>query len=215
MSSEPDIDKLLMRSAELEKVLTELFSLPPVVDSDRMTASRVMCSVVFEHARSIKILTAASSYTSAFGLYRLQYEVLVRAFWLLCAAPEHWVSTLMTDVTAKGADKANKLPSASEMLAALEGKTPEAAMISLLDFKEQAWKPLCSFVHGGFYALHRHGGGYPPTIVAQMLRGSNGLCTMAGNLLVMITFDEAQTGRIRGIQERFVDCLPDPKQSTQ
>jgi hypothetical protein len=214
MSDESDLDMLLMRSAKLEEVLTEFFDLPPYENSARMTASRIMCSVVFEHACSIKILTDTSSYTSAVSLYRLQYEVLVRAFWLLFAASDEWVSTLMTDITPEGADKANKLPQVNEMLAALEGKAPEVAVAQLLDFKAQVWKPLCSFVHAGFHALHNHGGGYPPDMISQIIKGSNGLCLITGNLLVMMSFDKAQPGRIRGILEQFSDCFPEPKHDT-
>jgi hypothetical protein len=211
MSSEPDIDKLLMRSAELEKEMCELFNLPFPAGCRRTLAARVMCNVVYEHARSIKILMAAGSHTSAFGLYRLQYEALVRAFWLMFAASDNWVSTLMTDVSPESMEKSNNLPSASNMLTALEGKAPENAVIALRDFKAQVWKLLCSFVHGGFHALHRQGGGYPPILVAQVLRGSNGLCLMGGNLLVIQALDMSLKGRIRGIEERFLDCLPDPK----
>jgi hypothetical protein len=215
MNDESDIDILLMRSAKLEEVLTEFFDLDPYEDSARMTASRIMCSVVFEHARSIKILTDASGYTSAVSLYRLQYEVLVRAFWLLFAASDEWVSTLMTDITTEGIDKANKLPLVNEMLAALaDSKAPEVAVAQLRDFKAQVWKPLCSFVHAGFHALHGHGTGYPPDMISQIIKGSNGLCLITGNLLVMMSFDKAQAGRISGILERFSDCFPDPKHDT-
>jgi len=211
MNDEPDIDRLLMRSAKLEEEMCELFSLA-FSSCHRTLASRVMCSVVYEHARSIKILTGAGSNTSAFGLYRLQYEALVRAFWLMFAASEDWVTTLMTDVSEESQEKANKLPLTNEMLAALEGKAPENAVIALQDFKSSSWKPLCSFVHCGFHALHRQGGGYPLIMIAQMLKGSNGLCLMAGNLLVMQALDLSLTGRITELQESFRDCLPDPKQ---
>jgi hypothetical protein len=211
MSDEPDIDKLLMRSAELEEVLSEFFDLTFRTEKDRILSSKVMCDIVFEHAHSIKILIASSGYTSAVSLYRLQYEVLVRAFWLLFAASDQWVSTLVNDVTPEGMEKANKLPSASEMVTALEGKVPENAVIMLRDFKSQMWKLLCSFVHGGFHALHRHGGGYPADMIAQVLKGSNGLCIMGGNLLIMIAGDPTQSGRISAIQQSFSDCLPEPK----
>jgi len=215
MSSEPDINKLLMRSAELEEILCDFFSLTFNSRCHRTLASRIMCNVVYDHARSVKILTAAGNYTSAFGLYRLQYEALVRAFWLMFAASDQWVSTLMTDVTPEGEKKANNLPSASEMVAALEGKAPEVAVTMLLDFKAQVWKLLCSFVHGGFHALHRQGGGYPPILVSQVLKGSNGLCVMAGNVLVMLSRDNTQAGRIGDIQKRFADYLPEPKPDAQ
>jgi hypothetical protein len=211
MRDEPDINRLLMRSAELEKEMCELFNLSFDNCCRRTLSSRVMCNVVYEHARSFKILTGAGSHTSAFALCRLQYEALLRAFWLMFAASEEWVTTLMTDVSQEGEEKANKLPLANEMLAALEGKVPENALLALKDFRSQMWKPLCSFVHCGFHALHRQGGGYPIILIAQVLKISNGLCLMAGNLLVMQALDLSLKGRITELQENFRDCLPDPK----
>lgn len=215
MDTESNIDKLLARSAELDVVLSELFSLTIHVGSDRVLTSRIMCEVVFEHAESIKILIARGSYTSAFGLVRLQYEVVVRAVWLLYAASDQWVSTLLRDATPEGAEKANKLPSLSEMLKALDGKAPEVAVNMIQEFKDVSWKPLCSFVHGGFHALHRHGGGYPPQLVCQVLKIANGLSIMAGMLLVILSGAPNQAGRIARVQESFMDCLPDPKRDTQ
>jgi hypothetical protein len=80
------LDELLMRSAELEQELVEIFSSPPANSTDRLAASRIMCGVAFEHAESAKILIAAGNFTSALGIVRLQYEALLRAFWLLFCA---------------------------------------------------------------------------------------------------------------------------------
>ena len=214
MIDEPDINKLLMRSAELGEALAELYLVKPGVDSNRMVSSKVMSSVVLEHAESIQMLIAGGNCTSAFSLFRLQYEVLVRAIWLLYAASEKWIATLMTEATQERADKANKLPLLSEMLAELEGKAPKPAMDMLYEFKEVSWKPLCSFVHGGFHALHRHGGGYPLPLIVQVLKASNGLSTMAGMHLVILACDSTLTGRIPEIQNSFWDCLPLPKPNT-
>lgn len=212
MKSEPDIDKLLLRSAKLHEALSELLGLSLHGLQDRILASKVMCGVAFEHAESVKILIARGSFTSAFGLVRLQYEVLVRAMWLLYSASDQWVSTLLRDATSAGAEKANGLPSLSEMVKALDGKAPAAAVDMVRDFRDASWKPLCSFVHGGFHALHRHGGGYPLQLVDQVLRISNGLSVMVGMLLVILAGGPSQDGRMPKIQKEFQDCLPPPKE---
>jgi hypothetical protein len=214
MNDEPNLDKLLARSAELEDVLCELFKLPFSTTCRRTLAGRVMCNVVYEHAHSVKLLMAAGSYTSASGLYRVQFEALVRTFWVMFAASDDWVTALMTDVTPKSVAKVNKLPSINEMLAALEGKAPEVAVSKLLDFKMEIWKMLCSFVHGDYHVFQKHDDEYPPETLVNVIKGANGLCLLAGNLLVMQALDMSLKDRIRGIQQRFADCLPEPKHDT-
>ncbi len=215
MSDEPNLDKLLARSAELEDVLCELSHLPFCTTCRRTLASRVMCVVVYEHAHSVRLLMAAGSYTSASGLYRVQFEALVRTFWVMFAASDDWVTALMTDTTPESVAKVNKLPSINEMLAALEGKAPEVAVSKLLDFNAEIWKMLCSFVHGDYNVFIKHDDEYPPEMLVNVIKGSNGLCLLAGNLLVMQALDMSLKGRIKGIQERFADCLPEPKHEAQ
>lgn len=50
------INRLLARSVELESKIMEFFALSPFDDSERVMASRVMCSIAFEHAESAKVL---------------------------------------------------------------------------------------------------------------------------------------------------------------
>lgn len=203
-----NINEILMRSAELENKITAFFELKPYDNSDRVLSSRIMCSVAFEHAESTKILIASGNFTSATGLLRLQYEALVRAIWLLYAASELSRSTLMSELTHESAKEANKLPMLSEMLKNLEGKAPQEAMDKLFEFKEYSWKPLSSYVHGGIHAINRHSKGYP---IPLLFQASNGLSVMVGMLLVILSGDPRQSGKITEISKEFVDCLPDFK----
>ncbi len=198
-----------MRSAELDVALTPFLELPIATDSDRLRAVRGMCGVAFEHAESTKMLIATGNFTSALGLVRLQYEALLRAIWLLYAAPESAVSKLMGEFTREAVGNSEKLPMQAEMIKALEGKAPKAAMISLSNFKEHQWKPLSSYVHGGIHALTRHSKGYPVILLAQVVRVSNGLSTMTAMLLLIISNDQTRVGQLSAIQSAFADCLPD------
>ena len=170
-----------------------------------------MCSIAFEHAESAKMLIATRNFTSATALVRLQYEALVRAMWLIFAASEKEVSKLMCELTTDSADKANDLPMLSEMLVKLDGKAPEEALDMLLEFKEYSWKPLCSFIHGGIHAINRHSKGYPTPLLFQLLKISNGVSIMLGMLLVILSGDLRQRGKIPKIQKEYSDCLPDYK----
>lgn len=206
-----DTNNLLMRSAELEERLTYFLALNPYDSSARRQSSKIMCSVAFEHAESAKILIASGNLTSATGLVRLQYEALVRAMWLLYAASDDSVSNLMCELTHESAKKADKLPMVKEMLGKLDGNAPKEAMDMLFEFKEYSWKPLSSYVHGGIHAITRHSKGYPLTLLFQLLKGLNGVSLMVAMLLVILSGDISQRGKIPAIQREFVDCLPDLK----
>jgi hypothetical protein len=101
----------------------------------------------------------------------------------------------------------------ADMLRSLEGKAPRDAMISLVNFKENSWKPLSSYVHGGIHALQRHSKGYPVGLLRQVLKASNGLSTMAAMVLIILSGDTSQQGKMRAIQQRFSECLPEPHSS--
>jgi hypothetical protein len=205
------INNLLKRSAELEQALYELLVLEPYDSSDRIMSSRILCDVAFEHAESTKLLIATGNYTSAIGVVRLQYEALVRAMWALYAASDIALSKLMSELTPDGAKRAEKLPMLSVMLKKLEGKAPAEAVAMLLEFKEVSWKVLSSYVHGGTHAMHRHGRGYPQELLQQVLKSSNGISTMVGMLLVILSGDKTQLGKMTEIQIQFADCLPELK----
>lgn len=202
------LDGLLQRSAELERALLEVFMLPPANDTARVVASRIMCGVSFEHAESAKILTAATNFTSALGVVRLQYEALLRAFWLLFCASDAVSSKLLKEFSHESMGAGEKLPMQADMMTSLEGKAPASAMLALRSFQSHSWKPLSSYVHGGAHALQRHSNGYPVVLLEQVVKASNGLSTMAANLVLVIAGDEAQRGRMLNLQMQYSDCLP-------
>lgn len=205
------LNTLLARSAELERALTPYLEIPLLQKSDRIEASRIMCGVAFEHAESVKILTATGNFTSALGLIRLQYEALVRALWIFYAAPENIGSKLLNEFTQAAVGNSEKLPMQAEMLKGLEGKAPSDAMISIVGFKENSWKPLSSYIHGGIHALQRHSKGYPVALLIDTLKASNALSTMAAMHSIMLSFDPSFAGKMRAIQISFRDCLPQEK----
>ena len=131
--------------------------------------------------------------------------------WLLYSASDHAISKLMCELTNESAEKANKLPMLSEMLKSLEGKAPQEALDMLIEFKEYSWKPLSSFIHGGIHAINRHSKGYPEPLLIQMLKISNGVSVMVGMLLVILSGDPRQKGKIPAIQKKYEDCSPEYK----
>jgi type I restriction enzyme M protein len=58
------------------------------------------------------------------------------------------------------------------------------------------------------HAIQRGLTGYLVELLANVVRSSNGLYTMAGMLLAILSGDEALAKRMSKIQPRFADCLP-------
>ncbi len=206
------MDKLLHCSVEYEKIMVNILNYSPYEDSKRTRVSRIMCSVSFEHAESIKILLATHNFTSSLGLLRLQYEALVRSIWIYYAASDVVVKNLASELTTDTARKAsNHLPMLNEMLQKMEGKAPKNALDPLLEFKEYSWKPLSSYIHGGIHAIDRHSKGYPTELLVQVLKLSNGLNGMAGYSLAILTGNTELAKNIRNTfyESKFQDCLPE------
>lgn len=201
----------MLRSVELEERIYSLFDLEPFDHSDRILCSRTMCSISLEHAHSLKILVGSSNFTSAISLARLQYESLVRAMWILYSASDIAVSKLSADLTHESERKANKLPMLSEMIKQLEGKAPQAAVDMINEFKFYSWKSLSSYVHGGIHAVSRNNKGYPLDLITQVLKMSNGISTMTGMLLAILSGNSYIAGTVSKIQTEFKDCLPELK----
>lgn len=75
--------------------------------------------------------------------------------------------------------------------------------------KDATWPALNSFVHGGIHPLRRSAEGFPAHLVLQILRNANGLGTMTGMALAVLTQDEVIVDRMSKIHPEFADCLPD------
>lgn len=203
-----DIADLLHQSDELATELYVLLELPPYDNTPRITASRTLCGVSFEHSESVRILITTGNFTSSLGVLRMQYEALVKAIWSLYAASDNSISKLQSELNHETAKWADKIPLLSELLVELEGKAPALVLGQLNEFKEYSWKPLSSYIHGGIHAITRHGKGYPNELLAQAVRSSNGLQVMTGMMLVILSGDTKQKGRMSRIQQRFANCCP-------
>lgn len=202
------MEHLLSRSVELGAVLESFLALGPAGQLPRFVVSRVLCSVALQHGESAILLTKVGNFTSAVGLIRLQYEALVRAVWSLYAASDGAVEKLAAELTTEKARKARNMPMLSVMLKELDGRAPSEPMRMLREIKEYSWGPLSSFVHGGIHAVSRHRTGYPVQLLDQAIRNSNGISMMVGMLLVILSGDPSQQGKMPQIQVEFADCLP-------
>jgi hypothetical protein len=132
--------------------------------------------------------------------------------WLLYAASDAAVDTLLAPLTARSEQAAKNLPGAREMIEQIGKRVgqgvPAAAHQMLSHFKEVTWPAMNSFVHGGIHPLRRRADGFPLDLALQVLRSSNGLTTMTGMTMALLTGDEAVIEPMSKIQPAFADCLP-------
>ena len=169
--------------------------------------------VAMEHAIALRTLMALRLPTSAVSLMRLQFEALTRAMWLLYAASDTAIDKLLAPLTLQSEQAAKNLPGASEMIEQIGRRAgqgvPPAAHQMLSHFKDVSWHAMNSFVHGGIHPLRRNAEGFPVHLALQVLRNSNGLSTMTGMTMAVLTGDEAVAKPVSKIQPAFADCLPD------
>ncbi len=202
----------MRRSAELEATLSHLLELDVCDSSERVLASHTMCSISLEHAHSLRVLIANGNYTSAVALMRLQYEAVVRAVWLLYAATDTAVEKISRELTPDNEKRASRLPMLGEMLGKIEDRAPPQAVEMLHEFKDVYWGSISSYVHGGIHAINRHGKGYPPHLIIQIVKSSNGLSTMSGLMLAILTGNATVANNMDRIQTEFADVLPSLKE---
>lgn len=206
------LEGMLRRSDELQEALRHILDGATFDPSPREAAAVGMCSVALEHGLSLRALLAMGLPTSAVGLMRFQFEALTRAMWLQYAANELAIDKLAAPLTPESELAAKNLPSASDMIDQIGMRVgpnvPAAAHQMLVRFKEVSWHAMNSYVHGGIHPLHRQAVGFPVDLALQILRNSNGLLTMTGMTLALLTGDAGVTKPMGKIQSMFEDCLP-------
>lgn len=211
--SDDPLDQMLDRSDALMDRLSELLDDAEFDGSPRGQAALGMCVVAMEHATALRALMALGFPTSAVSLMRLQFEALTRAMWLIYAASDTAIEKLSAPLTFETEQAAKNLPSAKEMIDQIGKRlgqgVPAAAHLMLTQFKDVSWNAMNSFVHGGIHPLRRSADGFPVHLALQVLRNSNGLSTMTGMTMAVLTGDESIVQPMSKIQPAFSDCLPD------
>lgn len=213
MKIDEDVIKgLLYSSHHLEgELLIPISKAPLYNESLRIKAADSLGFISIEHATSLRFLIAhAKCNTSAFALFRLQYEALLKALWSLYIASDEQIDVIVGDLSEERAEKNNKeFPSINQMLRQLELKNTPAdeAIKMLIEFKKISWKALNSYVHSGLHAVHRNMNGYPAELVFPIIRQSNNLMYYAAYLLAVLTGDKNLVTNVKIVERKFRDCL--------
>jgi hypothetical protein len=207
------LDQVLHRSDELDDAIVQLLGgehYRPANDTNRVSTSASAAAVSLAHARALRCLIATAQMPSAVALLRLQFETLTRSVWLLYAANDLEVELVAAPLSAESEKEASKLFGIVKMLAALSASSAPsaAAPTAMLNrFKKTSLPALNSFVHGGIHPLQRHRHGYPESLIIQVLECSNGLLTMSGMILAVLTGDQLLAIRMNRVHIGFEDCI--------
>lgn len=204
------LDPLLIRSHELSIKIHAKLDLTSEIQSDRIRTSHIACQLSVEHWDATRILFGGGYITSAISLHRLQFEALVRSYWLRFAASDEQVGKVAVEqLDLETEQQAKNLPAVADMMKALSSAAPGPAYQDLNGFRDNSWKHLNSYVHAGVHPLYRMDDGYPVRFVEDVIKMTNGLGIMAGKLASDIVGGRFHMKETQSYCYEFRDCMPD------
>ena len=209
------ISELLAASEALGQELAE--ALPQGCYSatgQRDLASSVACSLSLEHWASSTILLSQDSLPSAVVVHRAQFEAVVRSIWLLYAASDDEVRRLAADLSAQNEQGAKNIAGLQDMISEIGKRGPMEAFAALTRFRDNALKPMNSYVHAGIHALHRHANGYPTELISGVLKNANGVAVLAFMQSAALWRRNDLQRVLLGIASKYSACLPPPPTNT-
>ena len=137
------------------------------------------CYLAIEHGIAVKTLLEADLVTSGLALFRVQFESIVRAYWLLMVASNNDVLKLqMTSIS--DLFKNNKIPMVSAMIEALSQVKEIAHIVEhFRQFKFYSMNHLNSIIHSGSHSIIRQQVGFNNKQSNDVIKQSNNLTMMA------------------------------------
>jgi hypothetical protein len=168
----------------------------------------VAARLSIEHAYSARLLLLREGAAhSGVALLRLQYEALLRAFWVHFCASDDQVHKLAISLTPEAEQRAKNLPGPLDMLNQIVERAPATIHAPLQQFHLESWRALNSFVHAGVHPLSRATSGFPVTLAVQIVRNSNGLLHFAYRLQASFV-SQSLVDAVTHAYHAFEDCLP-------
>lgn len=177
------LDEMISGSDDLHEVLAGHIGSFQIEVEHRGDLAIVLATVAIEHAQSILLLISEGRHSSALALVRVQFEALLRGFWLYFAASDAAVARCVAPVPPGATKEPDLFPTVTDMLARIDGKAPATAVRAMTEFKAAAWGAMNSFTHGNLRVLAGQRNGYHPGLLSQTIQNSNGAAMFATMLL--------------------------------
>ena len=215
MDSPQDFARHLERSDTFADHLMSLLQHVSGIREDaRGLAVRRAVHLALEHGAAVRILFGAGAPNAACALLRSQYEASLRGAWALYAASNEKIEKLNRPLDLDSEQAAKNLDGPEKMLDALKARAgfnrQLIGLVSpLVEIRENQWRAMNSFVHGGIHPLQRTDG-FPLQLAAQVVRNSNGISHIACRLLMLLAtqFDAASAAEMERAYLGFEDCVP-------
>lgn len=211
MHNQDNIEHLLNRSHQLEiELISPSIDLDLYDDSQRLLAVLSLAMLSVEHSAGVRYLFKTICTASAFALYRLQYEALVKGLWVLYVAKDEDIDSIVGELEEARITKNKKVfPPLSKMLEQLlSSNTPtHSHVLSLVELKDYSWDAMNSFVHSGLHAVRRNITGYPTELIYTVILQSNNLLSISAYLIAIIKGSSKSTKAILKAQQEYKDCF--------
>ena len=205
-------DEFVEQSHELVVELVDCVAYQLDSDEPRIALSDVLLSLAFEHSHSARMLLHTGFLPSALVVHRAQFETILRSLWVLYGASDDVVGRLSAELNLESERAAKNIPSTSKMMEDLATKAPPNAFKPLHDFKHYSWAALNSYVHAGIHPIRRHAEGYPPWLLANVMKNVNGLSVVTAMQAAMLTVGTELQQEVLDIAARYPDVLSPPNE---
>lgn len=174
----------------------------------RSLAAAGFCLIVRQHATSQLVLAAEHLDVSATTLVRPTFEALVRAIWCRDGASDDWLEGFLSsapDAVTSDAETRTG-PPVDSMLQSIRGRHPTWLFESLERLKQQTWRAMHSYVHGGVRPFAQALSPMPGHELAGVVINANGMLLLATQIYRMSA--GAASPSLASLQQAHARCLP-------
>ncbi|WP_343681981.1 DUF6988 family protein [Acinetobacter baylyi] len=198
-----DLSYAMLRELEIEISKSHFMEIGVRIDLAKQSIS-----ISYEHAKGVNKLLANNLPIPAMVLFRVQFEAVLRAFWIMFVADGNQIASLSFGYTMEEQFKKEKYPTATEMINLLaSANLPARDVVEHFKmFKKYHLKQLNSFVHTGKQSFTRDLLGFDIEILMDVLRQSNNLVTIAAQLLFTLTLPDKQK-YIGNLIQKYRHCF--------
>lgn len=162
------------------------------------------CDLSIEHGIAVKKLLREQLITSALALFRIQFESVVRAYWLLMVASNNDVLKLQVS-SIEDLFRNHRIPMVSGMIEELSGVNEIAYIVEQFkQFKYYSMNHLNNIVHSGSHSLIRRKVGLDEKQILIVIKQSNNFSTIAAQILLRHASKEKY---IHHLYSKYRECF--------
>ncbi|WP_257229293.1 MULTISPECIES: hypothetical protein [unclassified Acinetobacter] len=162
------------------------------------------CELSMEHGEAILQILESRQDISALALFRIQFEAVVRAYWLLMVASNIEIQKFEIQREEELLQNV-KIPTVAEMITKLENVVEIKHIVEMFkEFKFYSLKHLHSIVHTGRNSLIQRKAGLADAQRIIIVKQVNGFIIMAAQILLR---HAAKEKYIHHIHEKFRGCF--------